>query len=72
MENILLNPVIDKCPCKDCKKRKISCHSTCKNYLEWVKKNEYLKHKERIEKVDVSSGWCYKRKGKRKYDRSSK
>lgn len=27
-------------PCKDCKKRAVGCHSICREYLEWQKKNE--------------------------------
>jgi hypothetical protein len=23
------------CPCKDCKKRVLSCHGKCKDYNEW-------------------------------------
>ncbi len=25
-------------PCKDCKKRELHCHSTCKEYNDWKKK----------------------------------
>ena len=27
----------DICPCKDCGRRKINCHSICKDYKEWKK-----------------------------------
>ena len=25
------------CPCKDCGRRKINCHSICKDYRKWKK-----------------------------------
>lgn len=25
----------DVCPCKDCGRRKIGCHSICNDYIKW-------------------------------------
>ena len=38
------------CPCRDCEKRNIGCHSKCSLYKEWAKENEKLR-KERYEKT---------------------
>lgn len=38
------------CPCRDCEKRNIGCHSKCSLYKEWAKENEKLRH-ERYEKT---------------------
>lgn len=35
------------CPCKDCNKREIGCHSKCEGYLEFVKWNDERKKAER-------------------------
>lgn len=31
------------CPCRDCDKRTIGCHSKCEQYKEWAKENEKLR-----------------------------
>lgn len=36
-------------PCKDCKDRKLSCHSVCEKYLKF--KNELAELKEKIAKA---------------------
>ena len=38
-----------RCPCKDCTRRKLLCHSTCTAYKEW--KTWHEENKE--QKVDV-------------------
>lgn len=60
--SIYLNQQAYKCPCQKCKDRKLNCHSKCEKYLEWVKANEKIRNKERIEKVSDSThndGWGY-------------
>ena len=39
-----------KCPCKNCKKREVGCHSYCNNYIKWSKYNRSKKEKERQQK----------------------
>ena len=34
-----------KSPCKDCQNRRLLCHSSCLEYLEYFKSNEELKKK---------------------------
>ena len=63
--SIYINEQKYKCPCKSCKDRVINCHATCSKYLDWVQANEDLKNKERIQKVDTSTGWGYNRKHKK-------
>ena len=31
------------CPCKDCKKRELYCHSSCKDYLLWSKARKAIR-----------------------------
>lgn len=31
------------CPCKDCEKRELYCHSSCKDYLLWSKVREAIR-----------------------------
>lgn len=31
------------CPCKDCEKRELYCHSSCKDYLLWSKAREAIR-----------------------------
>ncbi len=38
------------CPCKDCEKRTITCHSNCEPYLEYVIWRRKINEKEREEK----------------------
>jgi hypothetical protein len=38
------------CPCKDCERRTITCHSTCKEYLEYAEYRKRINEKERKEK----------------------
>lgn len=35
--------------CRFCRKRQVGCHSTCEDYLEFVKKNE--EERERIQEL---------------------
>lgn len=37
--------------CYKCEKRCVNCHSTCKEYLEFVKQNEIDKKKKMQEKI---------------------
>ena len=29
------------CPCKDCKRRFLGCHSSCGDYISWKKLKDY-------------------------------
>lgn len=31
------------CPCKDCEKRELYCHSSCKDYFLWSKAREAIR-----------------------------
>ena len=31
------------CPCKNCEKRELYCHSSCKDYLLWSKAREAIR-----------------------------
>ena len=35
------------CPCKNCEDRNASCHSTCKDYIDWKKQHDEMVEKER-------------------------
>lgn len=35
--------------CRECRKRQVGCHSTCEDYLEFVRQNE--EEKEKIRKI---------------------
>ena len=39
-----------KAPCKDCPDRALGCHDTCKKYLTYKKKWDYLRAKQREKK----------------------
>lgn len=65
------------CPCNAlCKERSITCHSTCKKYIDW--KTEYNNKKE-VEDKDKQVGYaianhrydsvtkCIKSKGRKRY-----
>lgn len=41
-------------PCKDCKDRKLGCHSVCDKYIEYSKQNEKI-YKERRLNQDLIS-----------------
>lgn len=43
-----------ECPCRYCKKRKVSCHATCKDYKGWRK--EYQKVLDQ-EKKAMGESW---------------
>ena len=34
--------------CRDCTKRKVGCHGTCKDYQEWLEEHKELKKKAKI------------------------
>lgn len=38
---------MEKAPCKNCKERKVGCHSICSKYIEWKKEFEKLKAEEK-------------------------
>ena len=45
------------CPCRYCKKRTMSCHSNCADYIDWKKeyeqtKADYVKERNRIQDVN--------------------
>lgn len=44
--------------CKDCKDRTITCHSTCKKYLEW-KKSDKKQRKIIDSKIRKQSDYFY-------------
>ena len=59
-----------KCPCKDCEKRYVGCHSKCSDYKDW---SNYDKNKKAEEKRQKAYDWndnyyLPSRRGKRKID----
>ena len=46
-----------RCPCKGCEppKRKLYCHSHCKEYKEWVEPLEKAREAERLSKTYTPS-----------------
>lgn len=52
MENIVINPLFSKNPCKDCKDRYVGCHGKCDIYQELNRKNKELQ-KERAKKREL-------------------
>ena len=36
-------------PCKDCKKRNVGCHSNCREFLFWKRKERAYRHKIEME-----------------------
>lgn len=62
-----------KNPCKDCKKREVGCHASCKDYLKWKKWNEEETEKKREYSIRQNyerttdyyrEGWGFRRKKK--------
>lgn len=41
---------LNKAPCKDCTKRTIGCHSSCKEYQEWAKQKKEISEQLKKEK----------------------
>ena len=42
-----------KCPCKDCDRRKLLCHSFCKEYHEFVAWREEVREKRQKEGANI-------------------
>ena len=58
-----------KCKCKDCKKRKVGCHSTCEDYIRFVNEYRNMMYKVKLDKnTSTSSGWSYTGKRKKTND----
>ena len=66
----------NKCPCKDCENRTITCHGVCKKYQDWkredAKRKEWLREQQFVPSVRLkkneaeniklrSRGWRKKR-----------
>lgn len=49
-------------PCMNCIKRNATCHSTCKEYIEWKADNEERNAKIRKEKAKSDEWQDYKNK----------
>lgn len=58
--------VVGNPPCKDCTKRQLGCHSTCKDYIEWnkahLKEKARLQEKERLDNASISMDESISRK----------
>lgn len=64
---IFINQQPYECPCKNCEERTINCHSSCKEYGDWVKEKERIKQEIKQQKsVGDNSGWNYYKSRKRK------
>ena len=50
------------CPCKDCKRRFLGCHSSCGEYKTWQK----LKDDDRMEEYDYAFSQRMERYSKRR------
>lgn len=49
-------------PCKNCIKRKVGCHSNCKEYFEWKSKRK-SRDEEEVEYVGYLEGAMKRMKG---------
>lgn len=57
-KNIALGVTSAGCPCKaDCPKRSKGCHSVCREYMFWVRKNQLLYLKKLEETRQTQEGW---------------
>ena len=62
LRNIMLK---NECPCKECRKRNVYCHSTCVDYKKWARLTRILNHKEKearnscIRHIDWNGGKYY-------------
>lgn len=47
------------CPCKDCQKRCVGCHSKCEDYLKWQEEHNKTKEleKQQIQRDCLGSDW---------------
>ena len=49
------------CPCKDCERRTITCHSNCKEYLAYAEWKQFVNEEERKEKKKFSTSSAKRR-----------
>lgn len=50
---------LDLCPCQECEKRNVGCHTVCQEYKNW-RKSKDKKHKEYLEKNRANYEYeCY-------------
>lgn len=57
-----------QCCCKDCEKRTVGCHATCKDYLDFHNKLTERKIQERLDNAPTvrdNTSWSYLRKEKK-------
>lgn len=53
-------------PCKDCKDRKVGCHSTCEKYNQWKSSGIDIERPPEYRFIDFSKT---KKGGEKRYDR---
>lgn len=54
---------LSTCPCKGCKTRSVTCHSTCPSYAKYVREQKRFAIKVKIQKKKAGMGtpWNYTR-----------
>lgn len=52
----------DICPCKNCNKRTVVCHSICKEYKDWQKSGIEIEKKPLTNYIDFSANSQRRRK----------
>ena len=53
------------CACKDCTERYVGCHSDCDKYKDFLKRNEKIKQKKKIDAIVASTNsnrWIYSKR----------
>ena len=65
-----------KVPCKDCPDRHYKCHSECEKYIEYKKRCDDLRERDRLERVsrhiEIERKICIKEYNRKKYHTNKK
>lgn len=48
-------PPTTTCPCKDCEKRVLNCHSTCDAYAQYDIERIHARKQQRLQNYDLSA-----------------
>lgn len=63
MKSIAIGEELRVCPCRNCKDRKLGCHTDCSKYKEWRIEREHFKDSIKYD-YRASYGWSYTRSKK--------
>jgi hypothetical protein len=58
-------------PCRDCPRRHIACHDSCKDYLDWVENNKRAKEWANKDR-DIDNFLAEQTKRRKKYPHRNK